>query len=130
MTMPDEHDIRLDDFFDAARAEAPVPSAALLGRVLADAGAEQAAWPVRGAVAAPARGGVLAAILGLLGGWPAVAGMASAAVAGLWIGVAAPDTVTGLAGLSSATTATATADSASYELGDLLPGLDLIGEGS
>ncbi|MBD3766244.1 MAG: dihydroorotate dehydrogenase, partial [Rhodobacterales bacterium] len=47
----------LDDLFSAARAEAPVPSAALLARVLADAEAAQprsAPAPLRAAPARPA----------------------------------------------------------------------------
>lgn len=36
----------------------------------------------------------LRAVMDELGGWPAVAGLAASAMAGIWIGVAAPDPLT------------------------------------
>ncbi|MEL7026010.1 MAG: hypothetical protein AAGO57_02105 [Pseudomonadota bacterium] len=78
----------LDAFFDAARAE---PSADLMARVLADADAVQ---PV---VAAPARRPEREGWFSIFGGWPALAGLATATVAGIGIGIADPTTVGDLA---------------------------------
>ena len=83
----------LDDLFAAARRVAPAPSDALMARVLAEAMAAQA--PLRRAT----RPGLLAQLREALGGWPAVGGLATAGVAGLAIGLAAP---AGLADLTAA----------------------------
>lgn len=98
MAMTDE-DRRLEPFFEAARTEAPEPSAALMARILADA---QAAQEV--AAPAPARrrrfpGWRLPA---LAGGWGAAGGLAAATLAGVWIGFAATQGAAG-AGLWPAT---------------------------
>lgn len=137
MTMPDSKDFgedpMLDAFFDAGRAAAPQPSAALMARVLADAGEVQAAAlePVGPAVsAAPGRRfGPLGLLLAALGGWPSVAGLASAAVAGLWIGVAQPD-MAAYVGLETASTdMTTTTETTGYDLSDIgIGGLVLAGE--
>lgn len=82
----------LEGFFEAARAHGTAPGAAFLERVHADALAAQPR-PRPLAPAPRARGGWLAA----LGGWPALTGLATATVAGLWIGVADPATVGDLA---------------------------------
>lgn len=71
----------LDDLFAAARREQASP--ALLARVLTDAEAVQAR-PVR---RAPRWRGVLRV---MLGGAGALTGMATAALAGVWIGLAEP----------------------------------------
>ncbi|WP_197919059.1 dihydroorotate dehydrogenase [Thiosulfatihalobacter marinus] len=75
----------LDELFAEARrnAEAPV-SPALLARVLADAEALQPAPRIL--EAARPRG--WRRFVTLLGGWPSVAGLATAALVGVWIGVA------------------------------------------
>ena len=78
----------LDDLFAAARADVARPSAALMARVLADAAAEQPRKPV------PVRPRFrLAALIAALGGSGGIAGLASATVAGLWIGLAPPAAV-------------------------------------
>ncbi len=59
-------------------ADPPRPSAALMGRVLADA----ERWRPR----RPAER--LRAALALLGGWPALGAMSASALAGVWIGLA------------------------------------------
>tara|TARA_R100000322_G_scaffold153547_2_gene112009 strand:+ start:628 stop:990 length:363 start_codon:yes stop_codon:yes gene_type:complete len=106
----------LGEFFAAGRETAPLPSADLLNRIAADAevvdGARAASVAAR-----PPRRGVFAAMTDAIGGWPALAGMATAAVAGVWIGVAQPVALTSLTGgvLGAATTGT-------YELEDLMPG--------
>lgn len=85
--MMTDHD--LDSLFAAARADSPAPPAALTARVLADADAvllRQAA-PETPAVAKTSLWARLAA---LFGGAGAVAGMATATVAGFYIGFAQP----------------------------------------
>ena len=83
-------DTWLEADFATARDAAPDPSDALMARVMADADAVQAEMArARGMPAAPRRG--LAGVWRALGGWPAVAGLSTAAVTGIWIGVAPPD---------------------------------------
>ncbi|WP_080457873.1 hypothetical protein [Roseovarius sp. A-2] len=93
----------LDAFFEAARAQAPAPSPDLLARVLADADATRQAHSTVGLVhvhtPAP-RPGIAARLYRLLGGWPAMAGLATAALTGIWIGTALPE---GLLGPDDAT---------------------------
>jgi hypothetical protein len=116
MTMTDRHetdgDAALDALFGAARATRPDPSAALLARIAADAEA-LAADRARQAAARPARGGMFG-WLPAIGGWPALAGLATATVAGLWIGYAQPDL--------GAVTLIGSADEGTYDIGGLLPG--------
>ena len=86
----------LGAFFDAARAHPPAPSAELLARVLSDAEAEQV-WITRRTEAARAapRSGLLEQLYRLLGGWPAMAGLTAAVVAGVWIGTTLPEGLSG-----------------------------------
>ncbi|MCG6903711.1 MAG: dihydroorotate dehydrogenase [Rhodobacter sp.] len=109
----------LDGLFAVARSHAPEPSRALLARVMADAEAEIAA---AAGVPATARGGSrFAAWLRGFGLWPA-AGLATATLAGLMIGLVTPDTLDELTGGYLAAT--------SYELNDLMPSYgDILGEG-
>ena len=95
--MTHEHDSPdpLAAHFEALKARAAEPDAALLARIMADADREQAAHmapPPR-----PSRSGLLAGLVNALGGWPAMAGLATAAVAGVWIGAAPPDGLTAVA---------------------------------
>ncbi|WP_135501452.1 hypothetical protein [Roseovarius aestuariivivens] len=83
----EDHDPGLDPFFDAARQTAPQPEADFLARVLADAEAAQIRTTALPAHRWRAR---LAELGRALGGWPAMAGLSTAAVAGLWIGIAPP----------------------------------------
>ncbi len=80
----------LEAYFQAARSEDAAPSADLMARVLSDAQTVQ-----NGLMAPPdkamARLAGLRRALRALGGWPAVAGLASATVAGVWIGTTQPD---------------------------------------
>lgn len=92
-----ERDDDLEELFAAARRHAPRPDAALLGRIAADA--ERAA-PVHGW-----RG-----LWSAVGGWPAAAGFAAAALAGVWIGAAPPEPVESVIGTQN------------YDLADLMPG--------
>ncbi len=107
----------LERFFEAARAEVTEISDDFMERVMADADSVLAARaPV--SRAEPERGGRLRRFVSGLGGWPAVAGMATAMLAGVWVGFAAPEQVNTLSGglLAAGEAATGT-----YELEDLLP---------
>lgn len=86
----------LQAFFRSLEAETGEPSPDLLARVLADAYEEQdmqaaraMAAPEVDALAVPRRG-FLRGLLDAIGGWPAVAGLATATVAGVWIGYNPP----------------------------------------
>ncbi|WP_132693181.1 hypothetical protein [Rhodovulum steppense] len=116
MTDRQMNDTEIEALFAAARTDRPEPSAALLARVMADAMAEAEAR----AASAPAprarpTGGGLARILGLIGGWPAMGGLATAGLMGVWIGYAAPG------GFDAVT---ATMLGSGYDVSDMMPGLD------
>ena len=94
MTMTDKRMTEgadLAPWFEAGRAEPPAPTGDWLARMETMALAEQPApappMPMR---AAAPRGGWLREMLGQLGGWPALAGLAAACVTGVWLGAAAP----------------------------------------
>lgn len=90
MMMTDPNDKMLDDLFAQARAVAPAPSDALIARVLADAVLPvQASAPIKA-------GGFWSGLMDTLGGWPAVGGLATATVAGIWVGIAPPASVADL----------------------------------
>jgi hypothetical protein len=89
----------LDALFSAARACPAVPSEAVMGRVLADALALQPLSPAFVAAATPVRPGLWRGVIDFFGGFGALAGMGSAAAAGLFIGFVQP---TGLSDLSAA----------------------------
>jgi hypothetical protein len=98
-----------------------VPSDALMARVMADADAvlaERRGGPVD-APAPRAPWGWLRGVIGAIGGWPAVAGLATATVAGIWVGYAQPGTISGVA-------AGVLATEPAYDLGDLMPGYDIV----
>lgn len=87
----------LENLFATARADVPRPSAGLTARVLADAEGLMTAAPERLAIprpaperAAPERPGLWAALSAAFGGSGALAGMATATVAGFYIGFAQP----------------------------------------
>lgn len=108
-----ETDIALDKLFAAGRS-GPQPSDALMARIAADAEAQ-----VRRPVAAPRRRmGIAEAVLSMLGGWPALTGMATAAAAGVWFGYASPDLVDGYLSTEESVT-----------LGDFLPDMTVLAEG-
>lgn len=100
-------DSDLEGLFAAARAAAPQPSTALLARIEADGLREQArhAQPAR---AAP-KANLLARLLAALGGVPVAAGLVTATLVGVWIGLVQPAPLTVLTdrlggGLSGAVT--------------------------
>ncbi len=83
-------DAGLDARFAAARAaEPPVPDR-LVARVLADAAAHVPKAIPRPAASRTLAGGWLAGLLDMLGGRGAVAGLAAAGLAGVWIGFVQP----------------------------------------
>ena len=79
----------LDADLAALRAESPPPPSDLVSRVLADAMTVQSDFPPVRATAEH-RPGIWQELLRTLGGWPAMAGLATAAVAGVWLGAFPP----------------------------------------
>lgn len=118
-------DDRLESFFAAARKAPPEPSAAFLTRLAGAAEAVQAK-ALRPALrpAAAQRRGLLAQLAALIGGWGALGGMAgglaTATVAGLWIGLAGAETMVQAVGLGSATVQSAETGSAFLPEADIL----------
>ena len=80
----------LDGLFAAARAQVPGPSDDLMARVLADAQAEQATLAVTAARPTVRPAGRFEQMFRVLGGWPAMGGLATASVVGLWLGINPP----------------------------------------
>jgi len=78
----------LEDLFCLARADRAPLDPGLTARIIADAGVEIARF------AAPRPNGHsgfgLVGFVRWIGGWPSLAGMAGAALAGLWIGAGLP----------------------------------------
>lgn len=91
----------LDDFFTAAREAGPAPSGALAARVLADADAMQPRAPVAASAGASRWRRWLMALSAAVGGGAMATGLASAAMAGVFIGYAGPVTSDWLAGAVS-----------------------------
>jgi len=74
--------------FQAARSESEQMPQGLTDRILADARTVQVDLLTRPPRrAAP---GIWQQMLGMLGGWPAVGGLAAACAAGVWLGVSPP----------------------------------------
>lgn len=125
MAMTDRHHDEaadLERFFRAARTAVPEPSAEFLTRLTAAAAAAQPrAVP---APPRPRRRGLVSALAAALGGWAALGGfaggMATATVAGLWIGLAGAPTLVQAVGFGS-TFGTVTAEADSY-----LPDADVL----
>jgi len=114
----------LDDLFAAARAAAPQPSDALLARVGADGLRllpRPPAHTARPSTLRP-RGlrGLLADMVLAVGGLGGAAGLASAMLAGLWIGFAQPQ---GLSVLTEGLTTGLSFDAALDSV-ELIPSLD------
>ncbi len=82
----------LDQYFADARQNTPQPSTDLLARIVEDAVSTQKSseGELRYTVDDTPRG-VLASLLRQLGGWPTLAGLSTASVAGLWLGLSAPE---------------------------------------
>jgi hypothetical protein len=145
MTQRDDvlSDADLDALFAEAQSDVTVPSPDFMARVLADAAAVQdesgAGLPVWAQAPSPTppqkRRSWIASVLDGVGGWRGGAGLATATVMGLAIGLGAPNTVSELAAgtwTSAALGGTVDAgtDISSYALDDLVPSFfDLAAEG-
>ena len=116
---------QLEDLFAAARETAPMPSRALWERVLADSQAHlpEPVRPDRGADRARPRQPLLVAISAALGGWGLMAGLATATIAGLWIGYAHPHILRQM-GPNGPVAGMGHGAAAGFELEDFEPGLD------
>lgn len=111
----DRDDIALERLFAAGRA-GPQPTDDFMARILADAAQQAAPLPQ----APRRRSGVLATLLASIGGWPAAAGMATAAATGVWLGFSSPDLVDSYVGAAG-----------SVALGEFLPDVGVLAaEGS
>lgn len=87
MTDASEKPDPLETDFAALKAQTSPPGDDLMARVVADAQAEQTAFMAPPVVARqPAR----VRFMALIGGWPSMAGLATAGLAGIWIGMAQP----------------------------------------
>jgi len=109
----------LDDLFATAAADgrAVLPSDRLVARVLGDAAREQPRFAAK-QIIAPVRGGFWSAVSALFGGSSVVAGLGTAAVAGLYLGFAQPPA---LLQLTEAVIGTSSLESV-----DLMPGVDAL----
>jgi len=109
----------------AAAADAPKSAdPRLLARIIADADqiADQREKPMAGAAKAP-RPGFLAGLFSGIGGWSAMAGLTTATLAGIWIGYASPDSLSGI-------TQALISREIGYDLGDYMPAItDIFEEG-
>ena len=90
MKMTKSEDQMLDDLFALGRGTAPVPSDDLIARILHDATMARAVEP------AP-KFSFWAGFRDMVGGWPAVGGLAMAGVTGVWFGIAPPTSVASFA---------------------------------
>lgn len=95
----DPEDLALAAFFDAARPVEDLALAppALLARVLDDALHVQQGFATQLRQPAPPARGWLAGLLAAVGGWPALSGLATAGMAGVWLGFSPPTSVGDLA---------------------------------
>ena len=120
MAKPDKilHDNDLELFFEAARQDAPEPSDALLAAILADAQAQQP----RATSLSPEcpKENWFRGLLSIVGGWPAAASLATATVAGVWLGFTQPVQLETLSGGLVLAGDYATTDT-TYALDDLAP---------
>lgn len=99
-----ETDPVLERHFAAAREETPAMPDALMARLLAQAAEQQPPASAVPAVPAAARGALWRQVLATLGGWPAAAGLAASACAGLWIGLSPPVALEAALGAGAAET--------------------------
>lgn len=107
----------LDDLFASAKAGVVQPSDALMARVLADADAVQIGMQRRVVAPVVEKPGFFAGLAALFGGGGVLAGVGSAAVAGLFLGFVQPSGLGSVSGLWV---------TASVEQIDLMPGVDAV----
>lgn len=92
--MTDRKETQLENLFETARKTSPTLSASLTARILADAEAvQEAAIRSTDSRKTPKHPSFWQRMIAGLWGWPGLTGLASAAVAGLWIGVSQPAVV-------------------------------------
>ncbi len=89
-------DETLNAFFSAAKAEAPDPSAAFIAQMAQAALDEQPRAALRDAP------GFWVQLRQTLGGWPGIAGLVAASVAGVFIGVSPPESLLSIYDFQSA----------------------------
>ena len=106
-------------FAAARRVDADLP-AGLAARMLADAGRVQASWNEIGQEGVAGATGRWRQLLALLGGWPAMGGLATACAAGVWLGIAPPDFLPDPVGLVAEQSSSVNLLD-SYALSSLLP---------
>lgn len=87
MTNDKRDDTGLEAYFAAGRKAGRVPSNDLLGRIMADA---EMQMPVSESSVPVSRPSFRAAFWSAIGGWPAVGGMVTASLVGVWIGFSQP----------------------------------------
>ncbi len=114
------HDRDLDDLFSQAHAVEPLLPSHLVARIEADALAEQRARATAARRPAPTARRGWTAWLAALGGGGVVAGLATATLAGVWLGVAQPAPVSALTQKMS----DAFLQNATLEQVELIPNLD------
>ena len=83
----DENEKRLENLFQAARQRRGVVPKDLMARMISDASKVQGN---RFASEFYPKRPILSVIVGILGGWRGVGGLATACAAGVWIGLAPP----------------------------------------
>ncbi len=83
MTMTDRNDDMLEDVFADARDIRPQVSDDLMSRVLADAARVQHSEPL-------AQSSFWERLYDMMGGWPVMGGLATATIAGFWLGLTPP----------------------------------------
>ncbi len=85
----------LEDFFMAERNTAPALSDILLARIIADAQSQLDTVQPEPAIEET---GFFQRLLDGIGGWPSMAGLATASIVGVWIGYVQPPAVEPFAG--------------------------------
>ncbi|WP_380057676.1 hypothetical protein ACFE33_04880 [Falsihalocynthiibacter sp. SS001] len=115
MSEHDKSQVDLDALFAAEMNDTIEPSADLMARVLADAQEVQKSF----AAVSPAspRQSIWRGMLAAVGGWPTFAGLATATIAGVWLGVSPPQGID---------TLTDTMLGNSFEYSDYLPSFDSV----
>ncbi len=83
--------VELDALLAGLRAQTPSVPDALIARITQQAEIEQKAFMT--APAKTTRRGVLRQFIQALGGWPALGGLATAACAGIWLGINPPQSM-------------------------------------
>jgi len=110
-------DLALDKLLAQAAAKPVIVPADLMQRIEADAHLVADAGDAARRSQPDNQSGFWAVILAAIGGWPAIAGLATATVAGVWIGFSPTSSIGGIAdGYLTNTTY--------YDVGDFMPSID------